>query len=372
MKRGISTYLVLTTMVCLSCGKEAQGPEPTFGNEELASIDGLNKVAFEIFYDAKDFVDGKSFVVSPASIAMVLGMEANTQEVNAEEINRVYGFTSTQAANELYSKLIDKYLYKYAGISTLLANACFNNANKGNIDSNTEAILKKNFCAGIYSCDFNKNKEVSDKIVSFVKSNTNGMIDLKQVDVNNGLDRILVNTVYFKGKWTHPFKSSNTTDKQFTCSDGSKISLPTMKQTYKGIYSSTDDFESVDMDYGKDKKYSMRVILSKGDKELTEAAWIELRHNGHLYDINIELPKFESSIEDYGTPFIYLEYFKALHTARIIVNEEGSEAAAVTVGMDGAAGPPRRVDFIVNRPFYYAIVDNTTGLILFMGYFNGK
>lgn len=372
MKRGISISLILTTMVCLSCGKEAQGPEPTFGNEELASIDGLNKVAFEIFDDAKDFVDGKSFVVSPASIAMVLGMEANTQEVNAEEINRVYGFTSTQAANELYGKLIDKYLYKYAGISTLLANACFNNANKGNIDSNTEAILKKDFRAGIYSYDFSKEKEVSDRIVSFVKSNTNGMIDLKQVEVSDFLDRILVNTVYFKGKWTHPFKSSNTTNKPFTCSDGTNLFLPTMKQTYEGSYSSTDNFESVWLNYGTDKKYSMQIILSKGDIELTEAARTELRRKSEFCDINIELPKFESVIEKYAPQFKNFKNFIVYHTARITINEDGSEAAAVTVGGDITAGPPRSVDFIVNRPFYYAIADNTTGLILFMGYFNGK
>jgi serpin B len=47
------------------------------------------------------------------------------------------------------------------------------------------------------------------------------------------------------------------------------------------------------------------------------------------------------------------------------VNEEGTEAAAVTsVEMHTKSLPPQ---FHADRPFFFAIRDDTTGTILFMG-----
>ena len=56
---------------------------------------------------------------------------------------------------------------------------------------------------------------------------------------------------------------------------------------------------------------------------------------------------------------------EVLHKAVIEVNEEGSEAAAVTsIGIRATSAPP---EFIANRPFFFAIRDNETETILFMG-----
>ena len=51
------------------------------------------------------------------------------------------------------------------------------------------------------------------------------------------------------------------------------------------------------------------------------------------------------------------------------VNEEGTEAAATTVvvGDVTSPGPESTIDFFVDQPFIYAICENSTGTILFMG-----
>jgi len=67
---------------------------------------------------------------------------------------------------------------------------------------------------------------------------------------------------------------------------------------------------------------------------------------------------------------------KALHKTRIVVNEEGSEAAAVTdlfirnIGIGDYQ--PATIDFHADHPFIYAITEVSTGAILFIGQFTGK
>jgi serpin B len=57
------------------------------------------------------------------------------------------------------------------------------------------------------------------------------------------------------------------------------------------------------------------------------------------------------------------------HKAFVEVNEEGTEAAAVTsIGMVRLTmAPQRSFSMVVDRPFFCAIRDNQTGALLFMG-----
>jgi serpin B len=62
----------------------------------------------------------------------------------------------------------------------------------------------------------------------------------------------------------------------------------------------------------------------------------------------------------------------ALHQANIDVTESGTVAAAAT-GLIGAVAtsiefpPPPRAEITFNRPFLFAIVDEPTGAIVFLG-----
>jgi serpin B len=56
--------------------------------------------------------------------------------------------------------------------------------------------------------------------------------------------------------------------------------------------------------------------------------------------------------------------------AFVEVNEEGTEAAAATVGLTELSGhrdPPKPFQMIVDRPFLFLIEDYQTKMILFMG-----
>jgi serpin B len=69
-----------------------------------------------------------------------------------------------------------------------------------------------------------------------------------------------------------------------------------------------------------------------------------------------------------GTDNVYISTVK--HKTFVEVNEEGTEAAAVTsvgMGTTSIREQPERFNMVVDRPFFVAIRDNSTGTVLFMG-----
>jgi serpin B len=61
---------------------------------------------------------------------------------------------------------------------------------------------------------------------------------------------------------------------------------------------------------------------------------------------------------------------QVLHRAFVEVNEEGTEAAAVTdatMYFSSEMPSPRTFEMVVDRPFFFVICDNYTNTILFMG-----
>jgi serpin B len=158
-------------------------------------------------------------------------------------------------------------------------------------------------------------------------------------------------------------------------------------------------FSAVELPYGKGN-YNMYVflpengrtlekIVNKLDKDNWET-WMESFRE--TQSVDIKFPKFKYGYEitlndvlremGMGIAFtpgaadftginrgggLNIDYVK--HKSFIDVNEEGTEAAAVTVVAieRTSAGGPTKVPFIVNRPFLYAITEKDTGAVLFMG-----
>ena len=118
--------------------------------------------------------------------------------------------------------------------------------------------------------------------------------------------------------------------------------------------------------------------------------------NSKYVDINLSMPKFDVSsdldlteslkalgITDVFDPSlsdfspmtkdadeIYLS--QARHAARVLVDEEGCQAAAYNIMADvGMGGPPdEEVDFVLDRPFLFVITDGPRELPLFAGIVN--
>ena len=189
-----------------------------------------------------------------------------------------------------------------------------------------------------------------------------------------------------------------TIKKKFSNADGASVKVDMM---YKHDYFKTYDGKHekiIELPYEGDET-SMWIVLPHKMKNyaLTNEKFEQFlpmmyqrQTNLHLPKFTFETPTFElkpylkkmgllAAFEDYAD-FSGMREEKdlkigtALHKAKIIVNEEGTEAAAATViGMvkiTSASTPPPIFEFNVNKPFYYLIKDNKTNSILFLGKMN--
>ncbi|HZH73217.1 MAG TPA: serpin family protein, partial [Mariniphaga sp.] len=208
----------------------------------------------------------------------------------------------------------------------------------------------------------------------------------------------LLNAIYFKGTWRQEFNEESTKKLPFYLENGESVETETMQRLDTLPYMSNDLFSAVELSYGKGN-YNMYVFLPRQDHNLSSLIenlndknwnnWIDSFNN--VEKVEIRLPKFKYEYESelnnvltemgMGIAFsgeadftginegggLQIDYVK--HKTFVEVNEEGTEAAAVTVvGMRlVSVGPDSRVPFYVDRPFLYAITEKSTGAILFMG-----
>lgn len=243
-------------------------------------------------------------------------------------------------------------------------------------------------------------KESADSINQWIDESTKGMIKdmLSPGDVGS-LQMALVNAIYFKQNWKHPFDKALTRDDIFNSLSGSKDSIEMMhsEDHYRAFAGQNEKI--IELPY-EDGKTSMVILLPNKMKgyKLTQEVYNSLLQSMRSQRVVLELPKFtfETSTMDLIPPLQELgmniafsngadfsvmrkerdlKIGKVLHKAKIIVNEEGTEAAAATViGMVFTTSismpPPPPLKIRVDQPFYYFIKDNKTGAILFMGTMN--
>lgn len=210
---------------------------------------------------------------------------------------------------------------------------------------------------------------------------------------------LIINTLYFKGAWHKEFRKDMTREDTFTFIDGSQKKVKMMFQEGEYDYLSNQEFQAISLPYGS-KAISMYIFLP-GEKSslkefhrsLEQKRWKEWiprfrkRHGriglprfkqGYGRDLSGILssmgmhPAFEPGRADFEGIFqdsrgIFISRIK--HKTFIEVNEKGTEAAAVTSIEAKEEERPTEEPFamIVNRPFFFAIRDNETGILLFTG-----
>lgn len=363
-KTLILSILPILAIICSCTQDKGEVKEPTFTQTELESVAPMNMFAIDALANAMSMGNGRSLVLSPLSLAVSLGMEANLQSENASDILEQLGQDNMDQVNALMNKVINKYNYPVSGIEKTLATAIFND---GTLDESSSQV-KTYYLSDIYSCDFSKPSEVSSKVVDWVKSRTKGMIDLEAIAIPEGTKIIHTSAVYFNGQWSKKFDEKLTYDSDFHMENEEVKSVKMMSTSYEGLYSETENAKMAVMPYSG-KKYQMVFIQTVDNQPLTYQIWTSLNSSLDNRQISLFVPRFEIEFKeemDFG-----LKACNMLHCAKIIVNERGTQASASTITGDVSAGPLEPVEFTADRPFYFAIVDCDTDLIVFAGHFNG-
>lgn len=350
--------------------------------------------------------DDENYMFSPISVKMALALAANGAEGETEtELLNALGVYEISGINALSKEIIERYS-KTGNLRLNIANSIWINKSNTNQEFSTDF---KNLAMEYYSADVETVDSLSavEKINSWVSEKTGGKID----GVVNTPDfwAMLVNAIYFKGAWEEEFSTSLTKKDSFTNFDGSKSTIDFMNMTDWINYAVEGDIKAIELPYKNrfdnfsedgqfagseiydDIDVSMYLIMADTEKNigktLNEMVYFDRFERKY---ISLSMPKFkieyETSLNDIlkniGINIAFeknaefekmfdtgnMFFTDTIHKTFINVDEKGTEAAAVTsLAMAGTALPPEPMELKFNKPFYFAIRDNKSGEVLFMG-----
>lgn len=361
-----------------------------------------NQFALNLFSEVKGL---GSSVISPMSVTYLMAMLANGAEASTrEEIMATIGAKDFDI-NEMNAF----YAYLMQRAKTADKHTTLNIANY--IALNKEFQLKKKYAStiadsykgAVEALDFTK-PESTKRINGWCSEHTDNMIPSIIDQVEPSAVAYIMNAIYFNGTWADKFDKNNTKKEQFNGYTRDIKYVDMMHRNAKYYYTSNDVYSAVILPYGSGT-YSMTVILPNEGKfipdvikALNAKSIASLRSNMDECIVDLKLPRFTTemklSLKDIiaklGAPSMFdttradfssfangnVYVSEMLQKAKIEVSEEGTKAAAVTMGMVKLTSirpdEPRRVDFHCDHPFIYMIQDNYTGAILFMGQFTGS
>ena len=411
---AIALTLMVTTTVGCSSDSESPKPEPVIcpvvtptelelTSAEQQMVGSSNDFAFNLFREVQDEV--KSQIVSPVSITYALGMLNNGAAGETQkQINSVLGFadTGSDGINAFCYKMLQRAATLDPLTKVLIANTIYMNKP---YELQTEFVqrAKTFYDAEPETRDFHDGK-TRDVINKWGSDHTEGMIEevLKEGEFDYDAVSYLLNAIYFKGSWKKKFDKAQTMKEPFDHAGITKemTYADMMHQTTNFEYAETDDCQALRLPYGNGS-FQMTVLLPKAKtnalpKVPTAEVWQQLNEQMDSTLVNVSLPRFETDTDidlkpimtklgmpDAFNPFkadfrnfcnteVYIELMKQV--AKIKVDEEGTEAAAVTVigvVMTSIEPEPQYVTFHANHPFLYVISEQQTGAVLFIGKYTG-
>ncbi|XP_034557062.1 glia-derived nexin isoform X2 [Notolabrus celidotus] len=388
---------LLSTLVILYSHTGVQSQAPTYG--ERGSDLGI-----QVFQQVVRSKPLENVVLSPHGVASVLGMllpgahgETRKQVLNALRYKK-------NGPYRMLKKLHKALTAKSNQDAVLIANAMFSQQDFP-MEAPFVATNKDNFQCESRSLDFSNPEAAAEEINAWVNNKTKGHIPnlIKADMLDPAMTRLVaVNSIFFKGLWKSRFQPENTKMRPFTGGDGNAYKVPMMSQLSVfniGVATTPQGlkYKVIELPY-HGGSISMLIVLPTEDETplsrviphistATVHSWTSLMHTRK---IRLLIPKFTADAEvDLEAPLSALgitdmfseakadfrhisaeplHVSRALQKAKIIVNEDGTKAAAATAAILQTRSSPPWVT--VDRPFLFLIRHNPTGTILFMGQIN--
>ena len=381
---------------------------------ELDSVDpnlvrANTTFGFKLLNELRKTEQYNNTLISPFSISVALAMVRNgaidaTEQamINALQLqaldpqslnaNYVYLQRALQAPDSQVTLSIANSLWGATGIVF----------DPGFLDRNRQFLDTE-----ISTLDFTEPDNVST-INQSVSDSTDGRISDIIEAIAPSTVICLISGIYFTGDWQEEFDISRTVDQPFYVSNDEITEIkqvPTMHKTDWYPYYAGEHFQAVSLPYG-DGQMGMYIFLPNQDTDpntflehLNVENWEGWMSQFSEREVELVLPKFKliysvelaSALTQLGMGIafdganadfsrmrvspvpVFISYLN--HHAVVEVNEEGTEAATGTfvffdepeVLPQAAEAPIPPIPFVVDRPFFFAIRDNQTETVLFMG-----
>ena len=380
----------------------------TLTRAQMDFVQANNGFALDLFRRVSRHEDGKSLLISPLSVTIDFGMVNNgAVGKTQQEIYETLGYEdgSVDGLNDFCRTMMEQSSAVDPTTTLEIANAgIINKMYPGLKDSFTKTV-KSVYDAEVIYKDFSK-EDIKGLVNNWCKEKTHGMIpELLTQPVSPGEYAHFLNAVYFKGIWTNKFKKDDTKNEKFIREDGSSLTVKMMHQKDRFNLGGIGGLcSALTLPYGN-QAYRMTILLPYEGESLADLidaldadAWKSLQMSG--LEVDVKIPSFETEFTitlkdilqemgikrafgvggspDFSAMTSYPIFISdVLHKAKIKVDEEGSEAAAVTdiIFYTGAANPGATAptyEFHADRPFLYVITEVSTGAIYFIGQFTGR
>lgn len=339
--------------------------------------------------------EAQNVMISPLSVSLALSMTYNGAEgdtrIAMEDAMEMAGLSRSQL-NDLNKKLLDALLAHDPSVILEVANSIWYR-DDFTIQQSFIDLNKEYYDAEVSSLDFS-DPQTKDVINQWVADKTHNKIEDIVDQISPESFMFLINAIYFKGSWRSEFDPKETFDSEFVLEDGSKIEVPMMHLKLDANTYNNDQFSAIELPYGKGN-WSMFVFVPHSGSKVNDIVEDINLENWNSWmegftpstDINLGLPKFTFEYEEslvevlkslgMGVAFSSAADFSGIleggglqisdvkHKTFIEVNEEGTEAAAVTsveIELTSAGNY-----FYATKPFLFVIAEKSSGTILFVG-----
>ena len=257
--------------------------------------------------------------------------------------------------------------------------------------------LATHYGAGMFAADFAGAPEQQRLAINdWVEENTNERIVdlLPSNSIDESVALVLVNTIYFKGSWLDEFDPANTRDEVFH-SAGGDVTVA-MMNGHAEQYAEGDGYQALELPYIAPAVRMLFILPQAGRFEeiesgLDRAFFDQVRADVSRWSVTLKVPKFSfetsfgltSALQAMGVQQLFqpgvadlsgiaggpgdLYVSDTFHSTFVAVDEQGTEAAAATAVVTSGTSAPPPADFFLDRPFLFAIVDDPTGQVLFVG-----
>ena len=376
--------------------------------EDQSASNSSNLFAFDIYKQLKK--PEQNLFVSPLSIFTAITMiYVGARGATEQEIKDILHISIPQRRLPIQVKNLNEMLRSHEETIIKMANSIWTDL-AYELSESFLFVIDENYEGSLYKENFSDIEGTCDKINAWVSQNTEQKIKgiITPIQFDPGIKLILLNAIYFKGQWEKPFKKDLTENAPFYLEDGSSVQVEMMYQKETFSYHEDERLQILEIPYkivlrfGTEVCYSMIIILprdKRGLEDFEENITLEkiskILEQLQQEEVKIFIPKFKietkyelkkdlmemgmtesftgdadfSGIVDTSkseAPFIG----EIIHKAFVDVNEEGTEAAAVTMitALPKSMSIHKEIpEFKADHPFMFMIQDSETKNILFIG-----